>query len=260
MQPFVILSLIILCNSQGRTQESSKAIIARANFIFAGTIVTPNASNIGIKTSSPTAIVRVDEIIDAVAPYDQMKGKEITVLFASTASKAAGSQQVFYTMGWYYGKNLGVKEVANDLPRQTPDTLKRVVALQRQAIHRDSLVAELSKATLVIRGVVTAIEVEARRNPAIESEHDPDLRRAVISIQEVLKGKIAAKQVTVYYSASEDVQWHRAPKLSKGQQGIFLLSSGQLPESIRVEGYTVLDKRDVQLVTSLPDLKVLLKN
>ena len=260
MRPFVILFLVVLCTSRGHTQESSKAIIARSNFIFSGTILKMNAANIDIKATSPTAIVRVDEVIDAIAPYEQMKGKEITVLLASDKNKQAGEQQVFYTTGWYYGKTLGVKEVPNNQPKEMQDTLKRFVTLQRTRIHVDSLRDELGKAILVIQGTVVETNSNTDSTPAIESEHDPELRKAVIGIQEVLKGRISSNQVIVYYSASDDVMWYNSPKLFKGQKGIFLLNTGQAPAIFRVRGYTLLDQRDVQSIASLPDIEGLLKN
>ena len=258
IRAFILFSLVNLCVLPAHTQENSKAIIAQSNFIFSGTIIRLNASNIKIQTPYPTAIVRVDEVIDAVAPYEQMKGKEITVLLASKGDRQAGDRQIFYTTGWYYGTTLGVKEVPNHLPTARADSLKGMVALTRIRIHSDSLRDELGKAILVIRGTVIGIDTSVDRNPTLESEHNPELRKAMIAIQEVLKGRVTGKEVAAYYSASDDVMWSNSPKLSKGQSGIFLLNTGQAPAVFRVQGYTLLDKRDVQPITSLPDIKVLL--
>ena len=66
-KPFValvtLLFLFFLCGAQGNDRD----VINRSNFIFAGTIVRMNASNIEIVPNGPTAIVRVDEVLDAVA-------------------------------------------------------------------------------------------------------------------------------------------------------------------------------------------------
>jgi len=256
---FLTLLLIAFCTTPSYSQETFKSIIAKSNFIFSGTIVKMNASNIDIKTVGPTAIVKINEVIDAVSPYEEEKGKEITVLLASDKNIKEGTQKVFYTIGWYYGKNLGVKEVPNGLQTKMQDTLKKAVTQQRVQLHVDSLRTELSKASLVIQGTVleSNINVETRRGR--ESEHDPEYRKAVISIESVLKGTLKTKQVTVYYAESDDVSWYRSPKLEKGQRAIFLLQTNQAPSFYPVNGYTVLDKRDVQPINSLQEIKGLLK-
>lgn len=256
---FLTLLLIAFCTTTGHSQETLKSIIAKSNFIFSGTIVKMNASNIEIKTVGPTAIVKVDEVIDAVSPFEEEQGKEITVLLSSDRNMKEGSQKIFYTVGWYYGKTLGVKEVPNSLQTKMQDTLKRAVARQRQQIHIDSLRDELSKADLVIQGTVLEDNIKVETNPNIQSEHDPEFRKAVISVQSVLKGTTKNKQITVYYAESDDVLWYRSPKLEKGQQAIFLLHTKQAPALYHINGYTLLDKRDVQPTNSLNDIKALLK-
>ncbi len=240
-------------------QENSRATIAKSNFIFYGTIIKMNASNIGVTTPGTTAIVRVEKVIDAVDPYQLMEGKEITVLLASAANRKENMAQVFYTTGWYYGKTLGVKEVPNGQVKNLQDGLKEKIARERINIHNDSLKAELKRAVLVIKGVVNESDIREKENNALESEHNPEYRKALIQIQTVLKGQTTAKQVTVYYSGSDDVMWSNSPKLSKGQEGIFLLQLRQGPSIFPARGYTVLDKRDVQSPNNLETVRSLLK-
>jgi len=112
---------------------------------------------------------------------------------------------------------------------------------------------------LVIRGVVIESDISGKENPARESEHNPEYKKAVIQVQTVLKGQTSSKQVNVYYSSSDDVMWSNSPKLTKGQEGIFLLQVRQGPSIFPVSGYTVLDKRDVQSSNNQQTILGLLK-
>ena len=219
-----------------------------------------NASNIEVNTpGSITALVKVEKVIDAVDPYQLMEGKEITVLLATVSNRKEKVAQVFYTTGWYYGKTLGVKEVPNVQVKNLQDGLKDKIAKERINIHNDSLQVELKRAVLVIRGVVIESDIRGKENNSRESEHNPEYKRAVIQVQTVLKGQTTSKQVNVYYSSSDDVMWSNSPKLTKGQEGIFLLQVRQGPSIFPVNGYTVLDNRDVQSPNNLQTILGLLK-
>lgn len=252
-----MLFSISLCGAQGNDRD----VINRSNFIFSGTIIRMNASNIEIVPNGPTAIVRVDEVLDAVSPYEQMKGREITVLLTSAGNKKAGDRKVFFTSGWYYGKTLGVKETPNSLVvRDGSDELKKRIISERVNIRNDALREELKKAVLVVRGVVVEANIDIEEPPGIESEHDPEFRKAVIEIKEVLKGQTTERRVEVFYSSSDDVMWYSSPKLAKGQEAIFLLQTRQAPAIYRITGFTVLDKRDVLSIDNESNVRNLLKN
>ena len=55
------------------------------------------------------------------------------------------------------------------------------------------------------------------------SEHDPGWHEATIHVDEVVKGAKNTKEVSVLFPNSDDVRWHKVPKYSEGQQGIWLL-------------------------------------
>lgn len=255
---FIMFSFIYIIECGA--QDNIRKTIAQSNFIFLGTISKMNASNINVTTNSPTAIVRVDEVVDAVDPYDQMTGKEITVLLMSSQNKKTGDKQVFYTMGWYYGKTLGVKEISNNQVTETVVGLKETIIKERNNIKNDSLRDELKKAVLVVQGIVIESNINIEKSNAFESEHDPQIKKAIIEIKSVLKGKLIEKRVTVNYSSSDDVMWYNSPKLIKGQEGVFLLHLRQAPVIFKIQGYTLLDYRDFQQTDNLSKILNLLKN
>jgi hypothetical protein len=55
------------------------------------------------------------------------------------------------------------------------------------------------------------------------SEHDPDWWSTTITIDAVEKGDHAGKTVQIVYANSQDIAWHKAPKIKAGDHGVFLL-------------------------------------
>lgn len=258
---FIALIVILFSLAIASAQESRREVIRKSNFIFSGTIVKMNTANIEIVPPAPIAIVRVDEVLDAVSPYEQMRGKEITVLLATAKNRRAGAKQVFFTSGWYYGKTLGVKETPNNLViTEKLEVLKNRIAVERVNIRNDSLRAELLKAVLVVRGTVVDANIKVEKKPGLETEHDPEFRKAIIEIKEVLKGRTTETRIEVIYASSEDVMWHESPKLAKGQEAIFLLQLRQAPAIYRISSFTMLDKRDVLSTEEMSNVRNLLKN
>lgn len=255
---FLLIICITQCNPSKDISDDSRSVIGQSNFIFSGTIVKMNASNIDVTTNDPTAIVLVDEVIDAIPPYDQMKGKEITVLLASDRDRKPGEKEVFYTMGWYYGKTLGVKEIPNNLKEVIVADHKKIIAEERFNIENDSLSVELKRARIVVLGIIVETGIKDENVPPFGSEHDPEFRKASIEIKEVLKGDISENLIDVYYASSVDVMWSESPKPTKDQEGIFLLHLDQAPAIFKMRDYTMLDIRDIQPNENLANVKSLL--
>jgi hypothetical protein len=81
------------------------------------------------------------------------------------------------------------------------------------------------------------------------SEHDPQWHEAEIEIEEVVKGDVPEARTVVLFPASTDVMWYRAPKLTPGQQGVWVLHDEQIPESVASafpSVFTALDPTDVR--------------
>jgi hypothetical protein len=253
----LILISLAFINCYG--QNTFKDVVKKSNYIFQGTIVKMNASNIDIKTAGNTAIVRIDEVIEGVSPFDKMAGKDITVLLATEQNVQEGSKRLFYTVGWYYGRTLGVKEIPSTKANQELVNLKERIAKERINIHNDSIRTELSASSLVVIGTVIDADINTETKSTMESEHNPKYKKATIEIKSVLKGKYTAKTVTVTYASSDDVLWYSSPKPYKGQEAIFILHLKQAPKSFPERSYTILDKRDVQQSKNLDNIRTLLK-
>jgi hypothetical protein len=257
---FIALIVILFSVAVAGAQVSRREVIRNSNFIFSGTILKMNAANIDVIPPVPFALVRVDEVLDAVPPYEQMRGKEITVLLAGVKNRRAGAKQVFFTSGWYYGKTLGVKETPNSLViTEKAETFRNTIVQERINIRNDGILAELNKAVLVVQGTVVESNIRVEEKPGRESEHNPEYRKAIIEIKEVLKGRTTEKRVEVVYASSDDVMWYSSPKLARGQEAIFLLQLKQAPAIFNIDGFTVLDKRDVLPLEELSNVRNLLR-
>ena len=77
-------------------------------------------------------------------------------------------------------------------------------------------------ADVVVSGRVTAVRDTPVPNAGI-TEHDPLWREATLSVSATHKGARVPKTIRVRFPGSTDVAWAAAPKLQRGQKGVFLL-------------------------------------
>jgi hypothetical protein len=129
-----------------------------------------------------------------------------------------------------------------------------------QGQANDAELAErLSQAQAVVAGVVTATDSPSDDGPPGLSMHNPKWARATIAVESVEKGRVPGKSADVFFSASEDIVWSKAPKLAKGQHGVWLLQSND--QSTRgAPGLAVVDPLDSRPIGELPKIRTLLKN
>ena len=112
--------------------------------------------------------------------------------------------------------------------------------------QNDSLKEALGKAAMVVSGKVLSTNIMDTTIGQTISEHDPLIRKAMIQVKQVLKGKKFKGTVTVYYASSDDVRWYQSPKPFVGQVAIFLLHSNDLSKQLNPKAYTLLSYLDVQ--------------
>jgi hypothetical protein len=211
-----------------------------------------------IRASPRTAIVRVDEIVEAPESLSDLTGNEITVEFAKAARLSAKQQAIFHTNGWVFGDSVAVQALTHQ-----PLDADRPALAAASAAGRDPVASLRTKdaqvrfadADVVASGRVVSISLpngaagrgQGRRRGAggalafaagtgseeLLSEHAPLWRDASVEVHEVHKGSKPAKHVTVRFPASTDVMWFKAPKLHVGQEGLFMLHTGELAGSQR---------------------------
>jgi hypothetical protein len=216
-----------------------------ASFVFQGTVQQLKATTVQqVPVNDRTAIVRVDQVLQAPKELQHYKGQQITVQLGGDKPIKKGQHAVFYTNGWLFGESLAVQSIDHAEPAAATQVKERgddsVAALKSQKLKE-----HVDDADLVITGRVMSVRVPADEPRALAeastavdqrfSEHDPGWQIATVAIDEVHQGEHPGPTVDVRFASSTDVRWFDAPKFHPGQEGHFLLHK-QAPEAaVRVE-------------------------
>src|SRR5436305_10807027 len=95
---------------------------AQARFIFRGTVQRVGAATMeSVPVNNRTAIVRVDQIIQAPEPFSEYAGRDITVQLSGQGKVKEGQQLIFYTNGWLYGDSIAVQSLGQEPVGGGPD-------------------------------------------------------------------------------------------------------------------------------------------
>jgi len=217
--------------------SGSDALEPQATFVFVGTVKKLRAATMrSVTVSERTAVVRVENVIEAPANLTHLAGTDITVLLAGRAKVPVGKKLIFRTAGWMFGDSVAVRAVSQEAVTDTHKALLSRGGDPAQHSANRELQQRLDAADLVVSGKVVTINLpqgsepakKAARGPAPVSgkpvsEHDPHWREAVIAVDDAHKGNHPGDNVKVLFPASTDVRWFRAPKFEVGQQGFFAL-------------------------------------
>lgn len=213
-------------------------------FVFKGTIKKLKSAMMKeVPVNERTAVVTVDQIIEAPPDLAGYSGQDITVQLSGRQKVSVGQQMIFHTTSWMYGNGIAVRSLSQEPVKSSHATLLGAgddpVERRAQREKRE----HFDVADLVVSGKVVAVRlpgdsVPGRKRPSAEargpiSEHDPKWREAVIEVDEVHKGALKKKQVVVRFPASSDVTWHGAPKFHAGQEGYFMLHRAKSEKSMK---------------------------
>ena len=208
----------------------------QASFVFKGTVNKLKAATMSnVPVTSRTAIVRVDEILQAPKLLSGYQGQNITVQLNKAEKVKEGQQAVFYTNAWLFGDSVAVQSVGHrevtESVLATAQGESAVSAKRNRDLHE-----HLRDADVVVKGKVVSVglpkklasaagKTKASKENATThySEHSPKWNEAIVDVESVEKGRKLQKRITVQFPQSDDVAWRRAPKLDPGQEGIFLL-------------------------------------
>jgi len=263
-------------------KAKKKAPDQDANFVFRGTIKQLNAANVKqAPVSDRTAIVTVNQVLDASANLKGYSGQDITVELSSARHVTAGERMIFHTTSWLSGETIAVKSLFEEPDKGAEATTHDVDAAAKRDQRKTS--EHFDDADLVISGKV--IEVRLPKDSSATSkktaggnqqatpvsEHDPKWREALIEVAEVHKGKSTKRQVVVRFPSSTDVAWRRAPKFEAGQQGYFMLhkacasggprrSASKNAKTAPDQTYAVHDAHDFQSYTEPGGIKSLIES
>jgi hypothetical protein len=205
--------------------ETPEELAAKARFVFRGTVQQMGAANIPeVRDTSGTAVVRVDQTIQAPPAMSHYDGKEITVQLMPASDLKAGDESVFFTDAWLFGnESIAVRSLGHHAPGPQTMALHSAAGTPVSDLEDRDTQKHFDEAETVVSGKVVSVRdpSDPARGPVVR-EHDPDWREAVVEVGAVHKGA-PAKQIVVRFPASHDRAWHNFPKLAAGNEGHFML-------------------------------------
>lgn len=233
--------------AQGKpTDRAFVDLVAKSGLIFRGTVKTLHAATPSVPVENNTAIVRVDEVLEAPASMGDLAGQDLTVRLLDPDADKVDEAKIFFTVVYSLGSSVGVAETGSQAVERSSERLRSAIREARQQLMDEALGRRLASADLVVAAKVG----ETRPTPETEknvpsSEHDPLWWEAMLQVESVAKGKPVQGQVILYFPHTNDQRWGSAPKFEKGQEGIFLLHAEE-GKKFGAGGYTALDAQDFQ--------------
>lgn len=222
------------------TGSSPDALAQEARFVFKGTVQKLKAATMReVQVTERTAVVRVDEVIQAPEALSHYAGQNITVQLAGKKKFKKGQQAVFYTNGLLFGESVAVQAIDHHDIEKLPAALAVASGEPTKNLAARDIQARFSSADVIVSGRVTSVRVPsdvvaAKAAGAVDptavghiSEHYPDWRIGEIQVDQVHKGSHKAKTAEVRFPNSQDVMWHDAPKFHAGQEGFFILHKSE---------------------------------
>jgi hypothetical protein len=242
--------------------EEAVSLLGEAAFSFVGTVERLGAATTeDVPVDERTAVVRVDQVLQAPDAFTQLGGMSVTVqLLPDTERPEVGSTFVFFANGLVFGAGIALTEIGRrPMEEMAPliattaaaggeaplETLQRQVAAARMRTHADS-------AEAIVLGRVVGLE---RASGSPVREHDPDWWRATLHVNHVERGDVQDdSEVKVIYANSLDVRWRDAPKPKASQNGLWLLHATE-GELAQLAPFEILDSEDLQPVQNLELLR-----
>jgi hypothetical protein len=229
-------------------------LIRTSTYIFKGTIKRTHAATLDIvRLNDNTAVVSVDEVLQAPATLSYFVHQEITLQLRQPMRP--DERATFFANGWLFGQSIALVEVGHLPANIDSAALLREVTDVRQLVADERLKQVLAEAALVVVGTITAVDTVPEQPPAQPlSEHDPLWRLATLAITSIEKGQSNELALPVAFASSNDVAWAGAPKFHQEQTGIYLLHTSHVTDqrsSAKVGGYVASDPLDYQPLDQL---------
>lgn len=245
--------------SEGRRIMSSTPSmdesLSQADFVFNGTVEEAGATTMSaVAATDSTAVVRVDEVVQAPSAFAGLAHQRITVLLREPQSVQPGEQATFFVNGAVFGDSIAVQEVDHRVTTAAAELARRVAEV-RDRVRDSEVGARVASADVIVAGRVAQVRAAAEvaeTEPGLPgpfSEHYPDWMEAVLDIESVLKGARPQDPTVLLFPASIDVMWVKSPKFHAGQEGIWLLHAEQVPQAAArafPSVYTALSVDDFQ--------------
>src|SRR2546428_9134392 len=197
--------------------EGSPAII------FKGTVKKIKSATMKeVPISDRTAVVRVDQVIEAPRTFAHCGGQDFTVELAGKKKVSVGEQFIFHANSWIFGDSVAVRAVTQERVTKEHLALMSPGGEPTEQRKNRQLQKRLNAADLVVSGKVAAVTIPPEPVPGTRgagaprkpvSEHDPKWRPAAVAAVSTHKSKHASKEVQEGVSAIPHGRWATGPKL-----------------------------------------------
>ncbi len=246
-------------------QEMSADLANQSDIIVVGTVVQVGSTSMASLSAERNIIdLEISEILEKPAVVTLNVADVIAVRVKDLDDFEEGAEVTLYAQGWILGASVAVIEVGHTVApaiaargQDDPGTDRsgELAAIRAQQAE-ESLRQRVEAADRIVEGRVRAVTsmeaVATRGGTTTVSEHDANWQEAIVEVTETIKGD-EADEIVVRFPNSTDVAWYGVPKLTEGQQGIFLLTADQVSGGAvavprggtAVSAYTALEPSDV---------------
>ncbi len=228
----------------------SEAVILRG--LVTGSELVPSGC---LADCQQNAFIRFDEALRWPEFYDDVSlflGTEIVVQRKIAAPTSPGEQLIILGKVIEFDSfnccTLVLDEVAHVSPEAVPGFADRLPEFE-QFVETHLPYFRLATSAGVVVGRVENVTPE----PPLPwlGEHDPMWHDAAIRVEEVLHGPMSiGETIVARFATSDDAMWYRSPRLTVGQQSLFVLESddfdGMLEEAI--PGFSIIQQEQVRAV------------
>ena len=274
-----VVVLVPLARAPGQELAPEESVLKEAEIVLVGTVVGPAILEGAVTAEGEAVTVKVEKILRPEAPsvISGFEGGNVTVQLLEPGSLGPGDSATFYTRLGSMGRGLTVIELAHILIPGVGAMEERVMAAAAATesalagLSNSALRAQIQQADVVLLGRVMAIrEIPAAALATEElrplSEHDPNWQQAVVEVQEGIKGlEGTTRRISVRFAASTDIRWFQSPKLTVGEERIFMLDRDEItavalamPGVDAVMG-TLVDRKNVLAKDQIERVKSLLR-
>ena len=103
----------------------------KSTFVFQGTVLKLGAATMRtVPVDDNTAIVHVEQVLEAPQNLSRYAGRDITVQLAARGKAAVGHQFVFHTAGWMFGDSIAVRAEKQEPVRATRSAAQPMETIQ----------------------------------------------------------------------------------------------------------------------------------
>jgi hypothetical protein len=242
--------------------EAAVSLLGEAAFSFVGTVERLGAATMeDMPVDERTAVVRVDQVLQAPDAFAQLGGMSVTVqLLPDTEPPEVGSTFVFFANGLVFGAGIALTETGRrPMDEMEPHISMAAAAggpapleMLQQQVAAARLRAHASSAQAIVLGRVVGLE---RASGSPLREHAPDWWRATLHVSHVEQGDVQEdSEVKVIYANSLDVRWRNAPKPKASQNGLWFLHATE-GDLAQLAPFEIVHSEDFQPVQNLELLR-----